>query len=176
MHKCSSGSLKGAGKNLTPLLKNRHCLLKPHKNIFTIPRNQIKQQMIFIRLIYQLNTKLNLYLFNLLWLFSIQIFITLRLNHCNLVLMHVPWSKVDQMVKNLPAMQKTQVWSLSWEDTLQEQMAIQSSLAWRIPWTEEPGGLQSTGSQRVGHNWSNWSDWAHMHPLFYFSWSYRDPV
>ena len=62
------------------------------------------------------------------------------------------------VVKNLPAMQETQVWSLSWEDPLQEGMAIHSSiLAWRIPWTEVPGGLQSVGSQRVRHDWSNWA-------------------
>jgi len=58
-----------------------------------------------------------------------------------------------QMVKNLPAMQETQVQSLGWEDSLEKGMATHSSiLAWRIPWTEEPGGLQSMGSQRVGHN------------------------
>ena len=58
-----------------------------------------------------------------------------------------------QMVKNLPAMLETWVESLSREDTLEKGMAIHSSiLAWRIPWTEEPGGLQSIGSQRVGHN------------------------
>ena len=57
------------------------------------------------------------------------------------------------MVKNLPAMQETQVQSLGWEDPLEEGMATHSSiLAWRIPWTEEPGGLQSKGSQRVGHD------------------------
>ena len=57
------------------------------------------------------------------------------------------------MVKNLPAMQETQVQSLGWEDSLEKGMATHSSiLAWRIPWTEEPGGLQSMGSQRVGHN------------------------
>ena len=62
-------------------------------------------------------------------------------------------SLVAQMVKNLPAMQETQVQSLSWEDPLEKEMATQSSiLAWKIPWTEEPGGLQSTGSQRVRHN------------------------
>ena len=58
-----------------------------------------------------------------------------------------------QTVKNPPAMRETWVRSLGWEDPLQEDMATHSSiLAWRIPWTEEPGGLQSTGSQRVGHN------------------------
>ena len=55
------------------------------------------------------------------------------------------------MVKNLPAMQETQVKSLGQKDPLEEDMATYSSiLAWRIPWTEEPGGLQSIGSQRVG--------------------------
>ena len=62
-------------------------------------------------------------------------------------------SLVAQMKKNLPAMQETQVLSLGWEDLLEEDMATPSSiLAWRIPWTEEPGGLQSMGLQRVGHN------------------------
>ena len=57
------------------------------------------------------------------------------------------------MVKNLPAMQETWVQSLSWEDPLEEGMATHSRiLAWRIPWTEEPGRLQSIGSQRVGHD------------------------
>ena len=56
-----------------------------------------------------------------------------------------------QMVKNLPKMQETWVQSLGGEDPLEEGMATHSSiLAWRIPWTEEPGGLQSMGSQRVG--------------------------
>ena len=58
-----------------------------------------------------------------------------------------------QTVKNPPAMQETWVRSLGWEDLLEESMAIHSIiLAWRIPWTEDPGGLQSMGSQRVGHN------------------------
>ena len=60
------------------------------------------------------------------------------------------------MVKNLPAVQETwetQVLSLSWEDPLEEGMATHFNiLAWRTPWTEEPGGLQSMGSQRVGHD------------------------
>ena len=60
---------------------------------------------------------------------------------------------VAQMVRNLPAMWETWVQSLGWEDPLQKGMATHSSfLAWRTPWTEEPGGLQSMGSQRVGHN------------------------
>ena len=57
------------------------------------------------------------------------------------------------MVKNLPAMQETRVQSLGWEDTLEKEMATHSSiLAWRIPWTEEPGRLQSIALQRVEHN------------------------
>ena len=57
------------------------------------------------------------------------------------------------MVKNLPAVQETKVASLGWEDPMKKGMATHSStLAWTIPWTEEPGGLQSMGSQRVGHD------------------------
>ena len=56
-------------------------------------------------------------------------------------------------VKRLPAMRETQVRPLGWEDPLEEEMATLSSvLAWKIPWTEEPGSLQSMGSQRVGHD------------------------
>ena len=56
-------------------------------------------------------------------------------------------SLVAQLVKNLPAMWKTWVWSLDWEDPLEKGKATHSStFAWKIPWTEEPGGLQSTGS------------------------------
>ena len=73
------------------------------------------------------------------------------------------WQRVDaqdftdgSLVKNLPAMQEMQelrVTSLSWEGPLEEEMETQSSiLAWKIPWTEEPGGLQSTGSPRVGRD------------------------
>ena len=62
-------------------------------------------------------------------------------------------------VKNLPATeepQETWVWSLGWEDPLEEGMAIHSSIfGWRIPWTEEPGGLKSIGSQRVRYEWSD---------------------
>ena len=57
------------------------------------------------------------------------------------------------MVKNLPAMRKIWVQTLGWEDPLEEGMATHSNiLAWRIPWTEEPGGLQSMGLRRVGHD------------------------
>ena len=60
---------------------------------------------------------------------------------------------VAQKVKNLPAMQETRVLSLGWKDPVEKGMATHSSiLAWRIPWAEEPGGLQSMGSQRVRHD------------------------
>ena len=73
----------------------------------------------------------------------------------------VHWaSLVAQSVKNLPAVQKTKVWSLGQEDPLEKEMTTHSSvLAWRILWTEEPGGLQSMGSQRVRHNWLH----THLH-------------
>ena len=62
-------------------------------------------------------------------------------------------SLVAQLIKNLPAMQETQVGSLGWEDPLEKEMATDSSiLAWRIPWMEKPDGLQSMGLQRVGHD------------------------
>ena len=62
-------------------------------------------------------------------------------------------SLVAQMVKNLPAVQETRVQSLVRDDPLEKGMATHSSvLAWRTPWTEEPGGLQSMGSRRVRHN------------------------
>ena len=60
-----------------------------------------------------------------------------------------------QTVKRLPTMQETRVWSLVREDLLEKEIATHSStLAWEISWTEEPGRLQSTGSQRVRHNWA----------------------
>ena len=72
-------------------------------------------------------------------------------------------SLVAQRIKHLPALQETWVRSLGWEDPLEKEMAIHSSiLAWRIPWTEEPGGLQSTGSQRVRHDWATS---LHLAPL-----------
>ena len=58
-----------------------------------------------------------------------------------------------QRLKRLPGMRETRVQSLGWEDSLEKEMATHSStLAWRIPWTEEPGRLQSMGLQRVGHD------------------------
>ena len=76
-------------------------------------------------------------------------------------------------LKNLPAMQETQetwIWSLGQEDLLEKVMATHSSfLAWKIPWTEESGGLQSIGLQKVGHDWSNlaapWLGNSQLHML-----------
>ena len=67
---------------------------------------------------------------------------------------HSPMGEwMAQMVKSLPAIQETQVQSLGWDDPLEKRTATHSSvLAWRVPWTEEPDGLQSMGLQRVGHN------------------------
>ena len=67
--------------------------------------------------------------------------------------MHQSASQVAQVVKRLSTMQETWVRSLGWENPLEKEMATLSSIiAWRSPWTEEPGGLQSRGSQRVGHD------------------------
>ena len=64
-------------------------------------------------------------------------------------LQEIVWTSLESQIKNLPAMQKTQVQSLGWEDPLEKGMATHSSiLAWRIPWTKEPGGLQ-TGWDRL---------------------------
>ena len=67
-------------------------------------------------------------------------------------------SLVAQLVKNPPTMQEMQVWSMAWEDPLEYEMTTHSGiLTGKIPWTEEPGGLQSMASRRVGHDWSDWA-------------------
>ena len=76
------------------------------------------------------------------------------------------------MVEHLSTMWETRVRSLGWEDPLEKEMAIHSrTIAWKIPWTEEPGRLQSTGSQRVGHNWATslhfTSWWTLCNPMVY---------
>ena len=66
---------------------------------------------------------------------------------------HIWASLVAQMVKHLPAMQETRVQSLCWEDPLEKEMTTHPTpLAWKIPWTKEPGRLQSMGLQRVSHD------------------------
>ena len=71
-------------------------------------------------------------------------------------LLRVLWTARAQNIKNLPAMQETLVQSLGWEDSMEKGMVTHCSiLAWRIPWTEEPGGLQTTG---VTKNWTHQSN------------------
>ena len=83
-------------------------------------------------------------------------------------------SLVAQMVKHLPAVRETRVRSLGWEDPLEKEMATHSStLAWKIPWTEEPGRLQSMGSQRVAHDWTT-SLWVVWEVYMYIG--YKSPV
>ena len=75
-------------------------------------------------------------------------------------------SLVAQTVKHLPAMQETWVRSLGQEDPLEKKMATHSSiLAWKIPWTEEPGRLESMGSQRVGHDWATSLHFTSLFPM-----------
>ena len=76
-----------------------------------------------------------------------------NLNSSDLGSASMEWGLVAQMGKNPPAVQETWVPSVGWEHPLAQGMATHSSiLGWRIPWTEEPGGLQSMGSQRVGRD------------------------
>ena len=96
-----------------------------------------------------------------LYIFILFISITDKLDNILLTL-YYPGGTV---IKNLPVMQKiqkTRVWSLGWEDPLEKEMATHSNiLAWEILWTEESGGLQSIGLERVGHNWAT----EHTHIL-----------
>ena len=79
-------------------------------------------------------------------------FLVKEVSYSRVYLLFYP-SVVVQTVKRLPAMQETWVRSLGWEDPLEEGMTVHSSiLAWGIPWTEEPCGLQSMGSQRIGQD------------------------
>ena len=77
-------------------------------------------------------------------------------------------SLVAQRLKHLPPIWETRVRSLGREDPLEKEMAIHSSiLAWKIPWTEKPSRLQSTGSQRVGHNWATELNWTELNHSFW---------
>ena len=85
----------------------------------------------------------------------------------------LPWLHtsylVAQMVKRLPTTRETQVQSLGWEDLLEMEMATHSStLAWKIPWMEEPGRLQSMGSQRVGYDWATSLSLSPSYCSFFF--------
>ena len=76
-----------------------------------------------------------------------------QISFCLPVLSHEEASLVAQTVKNLPIMQEAQIHTLGWEDPLEKGMATHSTIpAWRIPWTEEPGGLQPMGTQKAGHS------------------------
>ena len=76
-------------------------------------------------------------------------------NTASLIFQGYETSLVAQMVKHLLTMRETRVWYLGWEDPLEKEMATYSStLAWKIPWMEEPGRLQSMGWLRVGHDWA----------------------
>ena len=87
------------------------------------------------------------------------------------------------MVKHLTTMQETQVQSLGWEDLVEKEMATHSStLAWKIPWMEEHGRLQSMGSQRVGHDWATslsftftLKGWVKKHNCHHKLWWRHDP-
>ena len=81
---------------------------------------------------------------------------TLHVHHCINKVFNFLWtSLIAQLVKNPPVMQESPVWFLGWEDSLEQEMATRSSiLAWEILLTEESGGLQSMGSQKVRHNWA----------------------
>ena len=89
------------------------------------------------------------------WSLDQQHSITLELRNANLGALSQTWaSLVAQMVKHLPTMRETRARSLGREDPLEKEMATHSStLAWKIPWMEEPGRLQSVGLQRVRHYW-----------------------
>ena len=86
-----------------------------------------------------------------------RVYFEIVLNECYLLnkdLLCACYVLPGERLKRLPPMRETWVWSLGWEDLLEKEMAIHSSiLAWRIPWTEKPSRLPSTGSQRVGHDW-----------------------
>ena len=82
---------------------------------------------------------------------------------------YVYTSLVAQTVKHLSTMWETRVWALGWEDPLDKEMATHSStIAWKIPWTEEPGRIQSMGSQKVGHDWATSLSYTHTCNLKYY--------
>ena len=84
-------------------------------------------------------------------------------------------SQVAQMVKNPPAMPETCAQSLGWEDPLEKGMATHSIiLSWRIPWTEEPGGLRFMGLQTLGHHWSTFTLTNSLIPSVWVSFSHED--
>ena len=89
-------------------------------------------------------------MYNVAYIINSQQMLTTNMFILNCI--HSRTSLVAQMVKSLPSMWETQVRSLSWEDPLEKEMAIHSSIAWKISQLEKPGGLQSMGLQRVGQS------------------------
>ena len=89
----------------------------------------------------------------------------------------IHWNFPDPtwMVKHLPTMQETQIWSLGWEDPLEKEMGAHSNaLSWKIPWMEEPGRLQSMGSKRVRHGFTFiLKDTLSWFFLFFFFWPHH---
>ena len=112
----------------------------------------VADSKMFISFMQKRYQKSNLNLARNIWEMGLYISIFL----VNIRLIRLPFMScflVAQIIKGLPAMQETWVWSLGLEDSLEKGMATLSSiLAWRIPWTEEPGELQSMGLPRVRHN------------------------
>ena len=115
--------------------------------------------------------------------FSVRVFLQARI----LESVAIPFSREIVIVKNLPAMRETWLWSLGWEDPLEKGMATHCSiLAWRIPWTEESGRLQSMGLQRARHDWGTFTffrgssrprDWTNLSSFegrFFTFWASRD--
>ena len=143
---CSTSCQSGRSQPL-----DRHLSPSPGPQL---PSSEIKQTFVSTNVAFLLAFE---------WLFLPWSFVSNRTSHTLSVTVletyygTVLWVSLRaQLVKNSSAMREIWVWSLGWEDPLEEGMATPSSiLAWRIPWTEEPGGLQSMGSQRVGHDWAS---------------------
>ena len=113
-----------------------------HKNI---PWTWIQVRISFSNVIYQYLESISLVVkYSYFIIYNIHIIWLCVIIHASLM---------AQVVKRLPAMRETWVWSLGWEDLEKEMATHSSTLAWKTPWTEEPGRLQTMGSQRVGHDW-----------------------
>ena len=122
-------------------------------NIFSYFSEDMKKKFwnSLLSMNYKLSLKLVVHLFLFVFFICVNLFSQISTDY------FFAWAylwTLARRIKHLHAMQETRVRSLGWEDPLEKEMATHSSiLAWRIPWRGEPGGLQSTGSQRVGHDW-----------------------
>ena len=128
-------------------------IVRKHDNFFTIAMTKIY----FFFIIYN-EKHIYMYIYIYMCVFNKYIYIYTHIYiymFNKYIYIFVKSSLVAQMVNCLSAMRETWVWSLGREDTLEKEMATQSStIAWKIPWTEKPDRLQSMGSQRVGHDWA----------------------